>query len=70
MTEAVIVALIAALVPSLTILSTWWQQNKRLDVQDRKLDEVHGVVNSRLDAALASIKALEAEVRMLKQDIQ
>jgi hypothetical protein len=49
---AIVVALIAATPPTVAIL---WSHRK-----------IHAVVNSRLDAALAKIESLQAEIRNLR----
>jgi hypothetical protein len=54
----ILVACIAALPPTLAIV---WSH---LSTQ-RSLVEIHAVVNSRLDAALQKISALEAVIRTL-----
>jgi len=53
MTDTIIVAIIAALPPTLAVL---WSHRI-----------IHAVVNSRLDAALLKISNLEDEIRGLKQ---
>ncbi len=57
-TFQIIIALIGIIVPTMTVLLTWKQSAT-------KLSEVHQVVNSRLDGALASIDALKSEIRRL-----
>lgn len=47
-----------AVVSTLTVLLTWAQTR-------RKIQEVHHVVNSRLDGAIAEVEALKTEVRRL-----
>jgi len=56
---AVAVAIIAAIPPTLAVL--WSQRRVQKDIA-----VVHAVVNSRLDAALDTIKSLEAQIRGLK----
>lgn len=61
MSDAVVIAVVISIAPTLTALVTWW-------VQQKKLREIHKVVNSRLDRALAYIKKLEKEIRKLKEN--
>lgn len=59
MSDAALVAAITAIPPTLAVL--WSQRQTRA-----QLSEVHAIVNSRLDQALRTISALEAEIRELK----
>lgn len=58
MSDLVVVAIIAALPPTLAVVMA----RRATKAQMR---EVHDLVNSRLEAALTTIKSLEAEVRRL-----
>jgi len=61
LSEPVILALIGLVVPTVTVLMTSSRSNK-------KIDEVHQVVNSRLDTALNSIEALKTEIIRLNKN--
>jgi hypothetical protein len=54
-----------------TLVTTFRKTRKQLDIfrQDEKkqLDDIHNVVNSRLDAALTKIDTLEEQVRLLRE---
>ena len=53
MTSAIVIAVIGALAPTLAVLISW-----RLNA--KKVQEIHLLVNSQLEAALAEIEALKA----------
>lgn len=58
MSDVVIVAIIVSVAPTLAVLATWRQQKKQVA-------EIHTMVNSRMEEALAKIEALEQHVRNL-----
>jgi len=61
MTDAVIIAGLAALAPTLTVLLTYWRSGKKLDV-------IHTLTNSTLTAANKRIDELEIIIkRMVKE---
>lgn len=60
MDPALTVALITAVPVLIAQYVSWYSAN-------RKLHEIHLVVNSRLDAALLKITATETEVRTLRK---
>lgn len=59
MSDAVLLAIIAAVVPTLTVLLQWRQQN-------RKIEDVHEIVNSQRTEMVAAIEALKKEVARLQ----
>ena len=52
MSEAILVALIVAIPPTLAVVVSAWKSS-------RKLDQIHVLVNDRLDVALKKIEMLE-----------
>lgn len=60
------VAVWAAIPPTLAILISLFTLLLVGTKRDKKLDTIHGLVNSRLHEALTEIKTLRAEVKRLK----
>lgn len=63
MSDVVWVAIVAAMAPTGTVVLAWWQQHKQLT-------QVHQIVNSRLDQALAKISELEKELYHLRAELK
>ena len=59
----ILAALIAAAAPTLAVLASW-------KLTHGKLDEIHGLVNSRLSDALTEIDSLQAQVQILHQRLK
>jgi hypothetical protein len=60
-TEAIWLAVISAVAPTLTVILATKQQNK-------KLENIHVLVNGRLATALKEIEKLKREIKDLKEE--
>jgi hypothetical protein len=56
LSEPIVIALIVAIPPTLAVLLSAWKSSK-------KLDQIHVLVNDRLDMALKKIETLEEAAR-------
>ena len=66
MSDLLWAAIIASVPPTLTVLISNRQQNKKTDVVVKKVDEVHALANDRLSKALEKIQELTLRLDRLK----
>lgn len=70
MSDAVVIAAIVAVPPTLAVVATWWAGETKRRAENKetnaKLSVIHKTVNSRLTAALEQITQLQGEIRGLR----
>jgi len=62
----VIIAAIAAVAPTATVVATWQSTRRKVAVVEAKVDTVHQIANSRLTEALSKIESLTTLVAQLR----